>query len=96
MSVADFARIRSFYFDPVVSIPAYRLKFDRKFLTRFVSHTLGYLDLPSTLEQRGFHRTDGKRQDSLNMIPWEMGEQLVWDVTFVDALAPRRLNHGSL
>ena len=30
------------------------------------------------------------------MIPWEMDEQLVWDVTVVDALAPSRLNQGSL
>ena len=30
------------------------------------------------------------------MIPWEMGKQLVWDITVVDALAPSRLNQGSL
>ena len=30
------------------------------------------------------------------MIPWEMGKQLVWDVKVVDALAPSRLNQGSL
>ena len=30
------------------------------------------------------------------MIPWEMGEKLVWDVTVVDAYAPSRLNQGSL
>ena len=30
------------------------------------------------------------------MIPWEMGKQLVWDVTVVDALAPSRLSQGSL
>ena len=30
------------------------------------------------------------------MIPWEVGKQLVWDVTVVDALAPSRLNQGSL
>ena len=30
------------------------------------------------------------------MIPWEMGKQLVWDVTFVDALAPSCLNQGFL
>ena len=30
------------------------------------------------------------------MILWEMGNQLVWDVTVVDALATSRLNQGSL
>ena len=30
------------------------------------------------------------------MIPWEMGKQLVWDVVVLDALAPSRLNQGSL
>ena len=30
------------------------------------------------------------------MIPWEMGNRLVCDVTVVDALAPSRLNQGSL
>ena len=30
------------------------------------------------------------------MIPWEICKQLVWDVTVVDALAPSRLNQGSI
>ena len=30
------------------------------------------------------------------MIPWEIGKQLVWDVTVVDALVPSHLNQGSL
>ena len=30
------------------------------------------------------------------MIPWEMGKQLVWDVTVVDALATSSLNQSSL
>ena len=42
------------------------------------------------------YRTDGKRPDGVTMIPWEMGKQLVSDVTVVDALAPSRLNQGSL
>ena len=48
------------------------------------------------LKPRGLYRTDGKRPDGVTMIPWEMGKQLVWDVTVVDALAPSHLNQGSL
>ena len=48
------------------------------------------------LQPRGLYRTDGKRPDGVTMIPWEMGKQLVWDVTVVDVLAPSRLNQGSL
>ena len=29
------------------------------------------------------------------MIPWDMGKQMVWYVTVVDALASSRLNQGS-
>ena len=57
---------------------------------------LGSLDLPSMLEPRGLYRTDGKRPDDVTMIPWEMGKQLVWEVTVVDALALSRVNQGSL
>ena len=61
-----------------------------------IKQTLGSLDLPSMLEPRGMYRTDGKRPDGVTMIPWEMGKQLVWDVTVVDALAPSRLNQVAL
>ena len=57
---------------------------------------MGSLDLPPMLEPRGLYRTDGKRPEGVTMIPWEMGKQLVWDVTVVDALAHSRLNQGSL
>ena len=62
---------------------------------RATVETMGPLDLPSMLEPRGLYRTDGKRPDGVFRIPWEM-KQLVWDVTVVDALAPSRLNEGSL
>ena len=65
-------------------------------LNSLIKQTLESLDLPSMLEPRGLYRTDGKRADGVTMIPWEMGKQLVWDVTVVDALAPSRLNQGSL
>ena len=56
---------------------------------------LGSLDLPPLLKPRGLYETDGKRPDSFTMFPWEMGKQLVWDVTVLDDLAPSRLNQGS-
>ena len=59
-------------------------------LNSLIKQTLG------SLEPRGLYRTDGKHPDGVTMIPWEMGKQLVWDVTVVDALAPSRLNQGSL
>ena len=65
-------------------------------LNSLIKQTLGSLDLPSMLEPRGLYRTDGKRPDGVSMIPWEMGKQLVWEVTVVDARAPSRLNQGSL
>ena len=48
------------------------------------------------LEPRRLYRSDGKRPDGVTMIPWKISKQLVWDVTVVDALAPSRLNQGSL
>ena len=65
-------------------------------LNSLMKQTLGSLDLPSLLEPRGLYRIDDKRPDGVTMIPWEMGKQLVWDVMVVDALAPSRLNQGSL
>ena len=64
-------------------------------LNSLIKQKLGSLDLPSVLEPRGLHRTDGKRPDEVTIISWEMGKQLVWDVTVLDALAPSRLNQGS-
>ena len=65
-------------------------------LHSLIKQTLGSVDLPSVLEPHGLYRTDGKRPDGDTMIPWKMGNKLVWDVTLVDALAPSRLNQGSL
>ena len=65
-------------------------------LNSLIKQTLGSLDLPSMLEPRGLYRTDGKHPDGVTMIPWEMGKQLVWDVTVVDALAPSRKRSSHL
>ena len=65
-------------------------------LISLIKQTLGSIDLPSMLEQRGLYRIDDKRPDGVTMIPWEMGKQLMWDVTVVDTLATSRLNQDSL
>ena len=65
-------------------------------LNSLIKQTLGSLGLPSMLEPRGLYRTDGKRPDGVTTISREMGKQLVWDVTVVDAQSPSRLNQGSL
>ena len=65
-------------------------------LNSLIKQTLRSLDLHSVLDPLELYRTDGKRPDGVTMISWNMDEQLVWDVTGVDALAPSRLNQGSL
>ena len=64
-------------------------------LNSLIKQTVGSLDLLSMLEPHGLYRTDGKRPDGVTMFPWEMGKQLVWDVTVVVALAPSRPNQVS-
>ena len=60
-----------------------------------MKQTLGSLDLRSKLEPRGLNRSADICSDGFTMITWEMGKQIVWDVTVVDSLAPNRLNRGS-
>ena len=43
---------------------------------------VGISRMPSMLQPRGLDIPDGKRPNGVTMIPWEMGKQLVWDVTF--------------
>ena len=57
-------------------------------LTSIIKQTLESPILLSMLEPRGLYRTEGKRLDDITMIRWNLGEQLVWVVTVVDALHP--------
>ena len=65
-------------------------------LNSLMKQTLGSVDLPSMLDPRGLYRSDGKRPDGATLFPWEMGKQLVWDVTVVEPHARSCLNQGSL
>lgn len=42
---------------------------------------------PAILEPTGLARNDGKRPDGMTLVPWKMGQPLVWDATCVDTLA---------
>ena len=47
---------------------------------------MGSLDFPSMLVPRGLYRTDGKGPNGVTNIPWEMGKEIVWDVTVLYTL----------
>ena len=65
-------------------------------LNAFIKHSLSSTHIPSVLEPRHLYRTDQKRPGGLTLVPWADGKQLLWDVTVVDSLAPRRINAGSV
>ena len=48
------------------------------------------------LEPRNHYGTDQKRPDGLTLVPWAVGQLLLWDVTVVDSLAPSRISAGSV
>ena len=56
----------------------------------FIRRSLASVVVPSVLEPAGLSRTDGKRLDGVTAIPCQRRKPLVWDVTFVDSLAPSR------
>ena len=61
-----------------------------------MKQTLSTTHIPSVLEPRHLYWTEQKRPDGLTLVPWAVGEQLLWDVTVVDSLAPCRINAGSV
>ena len=43
--------------------------------------------IASVKEPIGLSRSDGKHLDCLTLVPWQVGNNLVWDVTIADRLA---------
>ena len=43
-------------------------------------------------EPPGMFRDDGKRVDGVTLIPWSKGQQLAWDATCSDTMAPSYLH----
>ena len=65
-------------------------------LNALIKQSLSSTQIPSVSEPRHLYRTDQKRPDSLTLVPWAVGKQLIWDVTVVDSLVPCRINAGSV
>ena len=42
--------------------------------------------IPAIKEPTGLVREDGKRPDSLSLVPWSAGKSLIWDETVADTL----------
>ena len=43
----------------------------------------------------GLLHDDGKRYDSLTLVPWRAGHSVTWDVTVVDTLAASNVAHSA-
>ena len=65
-------------------------------LNALTKQNLSSTHIQSVLDPRHLYRTDQKRPDGLTLVPWAVGNQLLWDVTVVDSLAPCRINVGSV
>ena len=65
-------------------------------LNALIKQSLSSTHIPSVLEPRHIYRTNHKRPDGLTLVQWAVGNQLLWDVTVVDSLAPCRIITGSL
>ena len=65
-----------------------RMRFHRHAAINDVLHrAFSSAGIPSCLEPSCLSRSDGKRPDSLTLVPWERGKPLVWDATVPDSLA---------
>src|SRR5664279_2919022 len=63
-------------------------------LNDLIKRSLASAEIPSRLEPSSLSRADGKRPDSMTLMPWKQGRCLVWDVTCSDTLAPSHLNRA--
>src|SRR5688572_25352750 len=53
-------------------------------LNDLIWRTLQRAGIPSTKKPVGLSRSDGKRPEGLTLIPWQVGKNLIWNVTVAD------------
>ena len=52
-----------------------------------IVRSLSSAGIPASHEPTGLTRLDGKRPDSLTLVPWQGGKPVTWDITVVSTLA---------
>lgn len=61
-------------------------------LNNIIHKALQSSNIPARREPPGMFRDDGKRVDGVTLIPWSKGQNLVWDATCSDTMAPSYLH----
>jgi len=57
---------------------------------------LTHASVPSMKKPHELVRDDGKRPDSLTLLPWNSGRSVTWDVTVVDTLGNAYLQQSAI
>ena len=63
-------------------------------LNALIKRRLSSFNIPSVLDPRHLCRTGQKRPEGLTLVSWAVGKQLLWDVTVVGSLVPKRISAG--
>ena len=56
------------------------------YINDIIYRALVRVKIASIKEPVGLFRADEKRPDGLTLIPWQIGKNLVWDVTVIDII----------
>ena len=65
-------------------------------LNALIEQSLSSTHIASAFEPRQHYRTDQKRSDGLTLVPWDVGEELLGEVTVKDSLAPSSISAVSV
>ena len=66
------------------------------YINDIIHSELVRVKIASVKEPVGLSRTDGKHPNGLTLIPWQVGKNLVWDVTVADTLVNSYLTSTSI
>jgi len=64
-------------------------------LNDLVWRAMAKADIPALKEPSGLLRTDGKRPDSVTLLPWKQGKCVTWDFTVSDTMAQSYVHETS-